>query len=339
MVRIEQNKDMSALNTFGMKVSAGCFVEYDSIADLEEMDFDSLPTPVKHIGAGSNLLFTGDFKGTLLHSGIRYIKEIGSHDGDVMVEAGAGVVFDDLIEWACSMGLWGAENLSLIPGEVGASAVQNIGAYGVEAKDIIIRVTCFDRKRRELVTFENSQCRYGYRESFFKNEDKEGRYIVVSVLFRFSTEPSPKLDYGNIREALGDREANCPKDIRDTIIAIRNSKLPDPAVTGSAGSFFKNPVVSEESFRHICEVAGPEVKVPHFVVDGGIKVPAAWLIDKSGFRGSSNGGAAVYEKQPLVIVNASGEASPEEIIALERRIMEGVKAKFGVELHPEVEHL
>lgn len=342
MIKAELHKDLSGENTFGMKVSCQCYIEYDSLEDLVKLETDTLPQPVKHIGAGSNLLFTQDFKGTILHSAIKYIREVDEQDGELLVEAGAGVLFDDFVDWACSRDLWGAENLSLIPGEVGAAAVQNIGAYGVEAKDIIVRVNCFDRRKRALVTFENAQCRYGYRESFFK-KDSEGRFIVTSVLFKLSREYSPKLDYGHIRSALQHKEKYHPQDIRNTIIAIRNAKLPDPAHKGSAGSFFKNPVITPEHFDRILsefrQMTGEDATVPHYVVDGGIKLPAAWMIEQCGFKGLRLGGAAVYEKQPLVIVNDSGNASAEDVIALERKIIAGIRERFGVILHPEVEHL
>lgn len=343
MIRIYKDRDISKRNTFGMKVSCSCYVAYDTLEDLFKMDFQEFPAPVRCIGSGSNLLFTGDFKGTLLHSGIKFLREVGHGEDEVLVEAGAGAVFDDFVDWACSLGLWGAENLSLIPGEVGAAAVQNIGAYGVEAKDIIVRVNCFDRRTCDIVTFENSQCEYGYRSSFFKSEEARDRYIVTSVLFRLSSEPCPKLEYGNIRAALDGREANAPGDVRNAIIGIRRAKLPDPSETGSAGSFFKNPVISEEHFARIEREAqaesGPDCRVPHFAADGGVKVPAAWMIERCGLKGERLGGAAVYDKQPLVIVNLTGDASPEDILSLERKIIKAVRDKFGVELHPEVEHL
>lgn len=321
-----------------MKVSCGCYMEYDSLEDLSEIDFDDIPQPYFHIGGGSNLLFTKDYPGTVLHSGIKFLKMVGDSGDDVLVEAGAGVKFDDFVDWACTLGLWGAENLSAIPGEVGAAAVQNIGAYGVEAKDIILRVNAFDLTRHEMAVIENKDCRYGYRTSVFKEEAK-GRYIVTSVLFRLTRIFSPKLDYGNIRAALQDCKAINPSDVRKVIVGIRDAKLPDPSRTGSAGSFFKNPVVSQEDFERIVSVAGEGVEVPHFQVDDKVKVPAAWMIEQCGFKGMSYGGAAVYEKQPLVLVNLSGDASPEEILALEEKVIEGVRSKFGVELHPEVEHI
>lgn len=321
-----------------MKVSCGCYMEYDSLEDLSGIDFDDIPQPYFHIGGGSNLLFTKDYPGTVLHSGIKFLKMVGDSGDDVLVEAGAGVKFDDFVDWACTLGLWGAENLSAIPGEVGAAAVQNIGAYGVEAKDIILRVNAFDLTRHEMAVIENKDCHYGYRTSVFKEEAK-GRYIVTSVLFRLTRIFSPKLDYGNIRAALQDCKAINPSDVRKVIVGIRDAKLPDPSRTGSAGSFFKNPVVSQEDFERIVSVAGEGVEVPHFQVDDKVKVPAAWMIEQCGFKGMSYGGAAVYEKQPLVLVNLSGDASPEEILALEEKVIEGVRSKFGVELHPEVEHI
>ena len=200
------------------------------------------------------------------------------------------------------------------------------------------RVNCFDLELRDMVTFENADCRYGYRTSFFKEEGK-GRYIVTSVLFRLSRKYSPKLDYGNIRAALDGVQPALPDDVRRAVIGIRNAKLPDPAVTGSAGSFFKNPVISREHFARIEAEAGPDVKVPHYDTPEGVKVPAAWMIERCGLKGRTLGGAAVYDKQPLVIVNLSGNASPEEIVSLENQVIAAVKEKFGVELHPEVEHL
>ena len=264
-----------------------------------------------------------------------------SSEGSLSVTVPAGVVFDEFCAWAAVEGLWGPENLSLIPGEVGASAVQNIGAYGVEAKDIIADIRAWDRVEGQFVHIDPATCGYGYRTSKFKTEWK-GRYIITAVTYRLSKEPKPILDYGGIRKALPEGPVT-PKIIRDTIIGIRNQKLPDPAVTGSAGSFFCNPVISREHFARIEDIArkdnGPEYQVPHYEVGDQIKVPAAWMIEQCGFKGATNGGAQVYPRQPLVIVNASGEASPQEIIGLEQRIIGTIQEKYGITLHPEVEHI
>jgi UDP-N-acetylmuramate dehydrogenase len=347
MIKTTYYQDLTKMNTFGMKVKARCFMEYDSVADLVDIEFEELARPVLHIGGGSNLLFTDDFKGTVLHSKIDFIEILeGDHEEDpIQVSVGAGVVFDDFCAWAAKEGLWGVENLSYIPGEVGASAVQNIGAYGVEVKDVISKVYCYDTQEEEFVCFPVQDCAYGYRDSIFKKPEVKGRYIVTHVVFALSREPRPVLDYGHLKEAVDALQQDItPSLIRKVIIRIRKEKLPEPSVTGSAGSFFKNPVISREHFERIEAAAkaenGSEYKVPHYdLPDGLVKVPAAWMIEQCGWKGRRSGGAAVWDKQPLVIVNYTGEAYPEEIIGLERRIVSSVKQKFGVELHPEVDHI
>ena len=335
------------MNTFGMKVKARCFIEYDSVADLVDIDFSELARPVLHIGGGSNLLFTDDFKGTVLHSKIDFIEIIEESRSKVMVSVGAGVIFDDFCAWTAKEGLWGVENLSYIPGEVGASAVQNIGAYGVEVKDVISKVYCYDTLEEEFVHFDAGDCGYGYRESIFKKPEVKGRYVVTHVVFALSREPEPVLEYGHLNQAVMESVSGhdiTPEHIRKVIIRIRKEKLPEPSVMGSAGSFFKNPVIPSEHFQRIEEAAkadyGQDYKVPHYALpDGMVKVPAAWMIEQCGWKGRRSGGAAVYDKQPLVIVNYTGDAYPEEIVGLERRIISSVKTRFGVELHPEVEHI
>ncbi len=323
------------------------YVEVTEPEDLLTLDLEALPQPLFVMGGGSNLLFTRDFPGTVLHManlGIT-LNPVISTEAEGRAEksatVAAGVVFDDFCAWAAAQGLWGPENLSLIPGEVGASAVQNIGAYGVEAKDIIDTVHAFDRQERRFVDIPGADCGYGYRTSRFKT-DWKGRYIITAVTFRLSTAPRPMLDYGGVRKALGDREPT-PQMIRETIIGIREQKLPDPKEIGSAGSFFCNPVIDKEHFARIVALAkaenGPEYEVPHYDVGDCVKVPAAWMIDQCGFKGMRLGGAQVYPKQPLVIVNATGTATPEEIIALEQRVIGTIKDKYGIELHPEVEHV
>ncbi len=309
-----------------MKVSCALYLEVESEQELLTLDWDSLPQSVMVLGGGSNLLFTNDFPGTVLHIALRHCER-----SEESWTLGAGVVFDDFCAQAAAEGLWGPENLSLIPGECGASAVQNIGAYGVEVKDILADIRAYDRVEGRFVHIDPASCGYGYRTSKFKTEWK-GRYIITAVTYRLSREPRPVLDYGGIRKAL-EGDALTPQVIRDTIIGIRREKLPDPAVTGSAGSFFCNPVVPEEVFRRI------EGNPPHYEVEGGIKIPAAWLIEQCGFKGARLGGAQVYPRQPLVIVNATGEALPQEIIGLEKQVIDAVREKFGITLHPEVEHV
>ena len=301
---------------------------------------------LKHIGGGSNLLFTGDFPGTVLHSAIRHIDVISDSDDEVLVRVGAGVEFDKLCEWAARRGLWGPENLSHIPGEAGAAAVQNIGAYGVEAKDIIREVRAFDLVSRKFLTFSVEECNYGYRDSFFKSPEGKDRYIITGIVFAFRRNGSPILEYGNLRETLLSRcPCPTPSDVRETIISIRRTKLPEVGEVGSAGSFFKNPVVSREVFDNVVRVSGrDEASVPHYPVPvpGGepwVKIPAAWLIDQCGWKGAVRGGAGVWPSQPLVIINASGDASPEEILALEECIRMSVSDRFGIVLSPEVEHI
>ena len=345
MVTVKDNFDLSGRNTFRMKVRCARFVEYDSAEELEALDFGTLPRPVLALGGGSNLLFTGDFPGTVLHGrigGIRVAAE--TPDGGVLVEAGAGVVFDDLCAWAAAEGLWGLENLSLIPGEVGAAAVQNIGAYGVEFGDLAAEVRCLELATRARRTFRVEECAYGYRDSLFKQPAVKGRFIVLSVLLRLSRAADPRLRYGNIRSALGTDTPESPAQVRDAIIRIRQAKLPDPAETGSAGSFFKNPVVPQAQFEAIEALTraelGEDAVVPHYDAgEGQVKIPAAWMIERLGFKGLRAGNAAVWEKQPLVLVNATGAAAPEEIIALESRIIAAVWEKYGIELRPEVEHI
>ena len=384
MVTRYDNCDLSGRNTFRMKVKCALYVEVTAEEDLPALDWDALPQPVLVMGGGSNLLFTKDFPGTVLHMAICHSERSEESRSEESVTCGAGVVFDDFCAWAASEGLWGPENLSLIPGEVGASAVQNIGAYGVEAKDIISGIRAWDRQEACFVDIDPADCAYGYRTSKFKTEWK-GRFVITAVTYRLSRTPQPRLDYGGVREALEESgkvpvPGTCPPpdmgrgrgpfpkgmggagtersevefpgtgtlslapgDIRDAIIGIRRAKLPAVEELGSAGSFFCNPVISREHFQRIVDTAradnGPDYQVPHYEVGDRIKVPAAWMIEQCGFKGARNGGAQVYQNQPLVIVNASGTASPQDIIGLENQVIQAIAQKYGITLHPEVEHV
>ena len=287
-----------------------------------------------HIGAGSNLLFTKDFDGVVLHSCICFARALEEDAEGVNIEVGAGIVMDDLIAQVADMGLFGLENLSHIPGEVGASAVQNVGAYGVEAKDVIREVHAVAVESGEERIFSNEECRFVYRDSIFKNEWK-GLYIITSVVFHLSKQPQPRLDYGNLRLALAGKEPT-PMNIREAVIAIRKQKLPEPADLGSAGSFFKNPIITHEHLQTILQQEHKtEAEIPHFETADGIKIPAAWLIEQCGWKGMRQGGAQVYEKQPLVIVN-TGNATAQDIITLASNITESIAQRFQITLHPEV---
>ena len=337
MVRRIENYDLSANNTFGLKARCACFLEYNAVSDLEELDLGTLPPPLFHVGEGSNLLFKGDFPGTILHSAIRYMNFRECSVDEVEARVGAGVIFDDFVAEACRRGFWGAENLSLIPGQVGASAVQNIGAYGVEVKDLISEVTAYDLVKRCEVTFCKEECHYAYRYSRFKVAPDKGRYIVTSVLFKLRRSAVPDLTYKGVKEALEGRNPQSPQEVRAAIICIRKEKLPMPSEMGSAGSFFQNPMVESSCLERLKRASGEE-HVPCYVLpDDMVKVPAAWLIDRCALKGFQIGGAAVYEKQPLVIVNRTGHATASDVLAVETEVERRVKEKFGIELQREVE--
>lgn len=334
-MNIQHNYPLLAHNTFGMDVEASVFVEYESVTELKEILLHQLCPEGKwlHIGGGSNLLFTGDFDGMILHSAIKGFEVVGENEDEVLVRAGAGEVWDDFVAYTVEKGWYGAENLSLIPGEVGASAVQNIGAYGVEAKDLIVKVDTLEVETGKERVFGNEECGYAYRESVFKHALK-GKYIVTYVTYRLSKHPSYRLDYGNVRAELEKRGCELTlENVRQTIIDIRESKLPDPKVQGNAGSFFMNPIVPRPLFE---ELQGKYPSMPFYEVDAErVKIPAAWMIDQCGWKGKQLGRAGVHNKQALVLVNCGG-ATGQEIIALSEEIQRSVLDKFGVRISPEV---
>lgn len=343
MIRIERDIDVARITTFGIHARAAAIAHYDTTEDLIGILNDtSLQRPLKHIGGGSNLLFTGDFHGTLIHCSRRtaFFSD-PDENGNLYATASAGFVMDKLCLVAADRGYWGLENLSGIPGEVGASAVQNVGAYGVEAGDLIQMVRTLDTIALKERLFSPHELEFAYRDSFFKYPENRGRYIVTEVTFALSAEAAPKLGYAHldslVKERCGDNITAMA--VREAVIAMRDAKLPDPAVTGSAGSFFKNPVVSRKTFDRICS-ENADVQVPHYdLPDNMVKIPAAWLIDRAGFKGHQIGGAAVWPKQPLVIVNLTGDATGSDVVALETAIRERVERNFGINLNPEVEHL
>lgn len=329
-------RDYSLLphNTFGMDVKASVFIEYASVEELKEV----LSLYVKdnqwlHIGKGSNLLFTGDFSGIILHSAIKGYEVIHEDTKEVVVRVGAGEVWDDFVAMTVENEWYGAENLSLIPGEVGASAVQNIGAYGVEAKDLIVGVEAIEVSTGKESIFKNEECGYAYRESVFKSSLKY-QYLVTHVSYRLKKTPCYHLDYGNIRWELEKQKVRLTlANVRQAIISIREAKLPDPKLQGNAGSFFMNPVISRKHFEALL-VDYP--LMPHYEVDAeSIKIPAAWMIDQCGWKGKRLGRAGVHDKQALVLVNLGG-ADGTEVIALSEAIQKSVYEKFGINILPEV---
>lgn len=331
---ISENRSLLPFNTFGIDVRADYVIEYKDIDELREVLGTDLLRSGRflHVGSGSNLLFTQDFRGVILHSQNKSIRVNDEDDESVYVEVGAGVVWDDFVAFAVDKGLGGVENLSLIPGEAGASAVQNIGAYGVEVSDVIVSVNGMDTESRELRTFAKDECNYGYRDSVFKRELK-GKFIVISVVFKLNKLPIYKLNYQHLEQEVMKKGTINLKNIRETIINIRRQKLPDVHELGNAGSFFMNPVISENHFKKLL-TEFPEI--PHYLIsETKEKIPAGWLIESCGWKGKRIGNAGVHAKQALVIVNLGG-ASPAEIMYLAQQIQNSVRKKFEIELTPEV---
>lgn len=325
-------------NTFGIDAHCTQFEEYSNVEELRGIlkDLNKRGGKFLHIGQGSNLLFTKDYDGTIMHSCIRGVEIVAESDKEVTVRVGAGIAWDDFVAWCVVSGLYGLENLSLIPGEVGASAVQNIGAYGAEAGDRISLVETIEAATGNLKNWANSECDYSYRHSIFKGEEK-GKYIITHVDFKLSKIFHPNLSYKGLRreveEVHGLSEAKLDAEtLRAIVLETRKGKLPDPAVMGSAGSFFVNPVVDQVKFDSLI-AQYPDM--PHFQMPDGVKIPAGWLIDQCGWKGKSLGKAGVYPKQALVLVNLGG-ASGEDIVKLSDAVRADVKGKFGIDIHPEV---
>ena len=334
---ISKHVSLLPFNTFGIDVKTDYLIEYSSVEELSAILKSELVTSSRllHVGSGSNLLFLNDFNGVVLHSLDKSINLLSMDEQSVFVEVGAGVVWDDFVDFAVNKGWGGVENLSLIPGETGAAAVQNIGAYGVEVQSVIDRVKTVEVQSRKIRDFSNFECEYGSRESVFKTAQK-GKYIVTSVVFRLERVPTFKLDYQHLEAEVLKKGAVNLENVRQTIIAIRQSKLPDPKVEGNAGSFFMNPVISKSLFTRL-QSQFPEM--PHYYVsETKEKVPAAWLIDQCGWKGKQIRNAGVHDKQALVLVNKGG-ATGAQIVSLAKKIQQSVKEKFNIKLTPEVEYI
>jgi UDP-N-acetylmuramate dehydrogenase len=336
-MRIIENYSLLKHNTFHLDVKTRWFVEYESEADLQRLLCDEyfLSQSFLHIGQGSNLLFLGDFNGVIVHSGIRGMEIEKADDTHVRLKAGASEDWDALVRYCVEQGWGGIENLSGIPGEVGASAFQNIGAYGVEAADCIEEVHARHLPTGEKRIFRKEECAYAYRHSFFKEEAHRGLYYITHVVYRLSKKPEYTLDYGPVKSRLEGREINL-QTIREVILAIRREKLPDPAVEGNAGSFFMNPHIGRAHYEALKQ---QYPAMPHYPVDEEVvKIPAAWLIEQCGLKGKTLGGAAVSAQQPLVLINRNG-ATGNDIALLAEEVRRAVQGTFGIELRPEVNYV
>jgi UDP-N-acetylmuramate dehydrogenase len=329
-MQIQQNKSLKQYNTFGINATAKEYAEFESIEDLKQIDLKK-----NHLilGGGSNILFTRDVNGLVLKNNIRGIDMLDETEDHVIVKAGAGENWHQLVLSAVDRGFGGMENLSLIPGNTGASPMQNIGAYGVEIKDIFDSLEAFSIADKTTVTFKNEDCHFGYRESIFKNKYK-GQFIICSVSFRLNKKPSINTSYGAVSQELEKMGVINPsiKDVSNAVIKIRSSKLPDPKNIGNAGSFFKNPVV-EKDLADSLKSTYPDM--PYFITGDRVKLAAGWLIEQCGWKGYRRGDAGCYDKQALVLVNY-GSATGNEIYDLSEEILQSVKEKFKVTLEREV---
>ena len=329
------NYSLKGHNTFGIDAQCRRYVELETAAEAASFLCHFAPgdEPLLLIGGGSNLLLTSDFPGTVLRSGIKGLHAVDDGDG-VLLRCGSGEVWDDVVAYCVEHGWHGAENLSLIPGDVGASAVQNIGAYGAEVKDLIVYVEAIEIGTGRCVKWYNADCEYAYRDSRFKH-DWKNRYFITAVTYRLEKAFTPRLDYGNIRQKLSEMGIVHPtaSQLRQAIIDIRNEKLPDVKVEGNAGSFFVNPVVGRAKYLELCDLYPG---MPHYAVDADHeKIPAGWLIEQCGWKGKTLGRAGVHDRQALVLVNKGG-ASGQDILRLCQAVKEDVWRRFGVEIHTEV---
>jgi UDP-N-acetylmuramate dehydrogenase len=332
---IYENVSLKKYNTFGLNVKADRLIafrhEENAVHFLRQQrgsDHDFFV-----IGGGSNLLFTGDFHGTMIHPEMEGITMEDRKDDIIIISAGAGIVWDKLVESTVNKGLGGLENLSLIPGTVGAAPVQNIGAYGVEVKDTIERVRAISLEDGSVREFTNGECSFGYRNSIFKGELR-GKYLITKVYFRLSRKPKLSIEYGSLKEEVSRLGSISLGNVRKIVINTRMSKLPDPSILGNAGSFFKNPVVSETLAK---ELMNNNPGLPVFRdLSGTAKIPAGWLIEKCGWKGKRIGDAGVYDKQALVLLNF-GKATGKDLFDLSEEIRKSVFESFGITLEREVE--
>jgi UDP-N-acetylmuramate dehydrogenase len=334
-MKIQNNYNLSKLNTFGISASAKFFVEINNENDLIELfntkEFKN--SEKLFLGGGSNVLFTKDFDGLVILNKLKGIEIVKEDSKNVVIRSMGGEMWHDLVTFTVERGLWGIENLSLIPGTVGAAPMQNIGAYGAELKNVLENVEAFNLSTGKKKIFNKEECRLGYRDSIFKNELK-GKCFISAVTLKLSKLENKNVTYKVLQEYLEKNkiEVKNSKHISDAVSAIRKSKLPDPKIIGNAGSFFNNVFIKPKELKSLQKIY-PEV--PHFDEEGVVKIPAGWLIEQCGWKGKKVGSVGVHDKQALVLVNHGG-ASGEEILKLANEIIKSVKEKFGLELVPEI---
>lgn len=332
MIREFHQISLRTRNSFGVDQQAARLAEFETPEDLRTFFAAGIPRRWLVLAGGNNILFTRDYDGVLLTPVARQITLLSDDGEEVRVRADAGVEWDDLVKWAVERGLWGIENLSLIPGKAGAAPVQNIGAYGCEAKDAIRRVEMYCVETGAMLTLDAAHCGFGYRESVFKH-DLKGKVIITAVEIALSHAPRPRLGYGDVEREVEARGGVTLRNIREAICSIRRAKLPDPAVLGNAGSFFKNPVVGAAAAERLL-AEYPDM--PHYPApEGRVKLAAGWLIDRAGMKGRREGAVGVHERQALVLVNHGG-ATGGEVIAFAHKVQETVREKFGIEIDTEV---
>ena len=334
MARIFENSDIAPRNSFGVHQVAAKIIEFDKSDELPAIFKQHITGEWMVMGGGNNILFTRDIERTIIIPCDTTIEVIAEGSQSVDIRVGAGLEWDELVEWCVERELWGIENLSLIPGKVGAAPVQNIGAYGTEAKEAITSVEMYCPESDNFITLAAEHCAFGYRESVFKQTLK-GRVIITAVTFRLSKIAKPKLDYGDVCREVESRGGATLRNIREAICSIRRTKLPDPAVTGNAGSFFKNPIV-ERATAEALLAEYPDM--PHYPAADPekVKLAAGWLIDKCGLKGYTEGNVGVHARQALVLINTTGEAKGSEVIAFAQMVQQRVAEKFGIAIYTEV---
>ncbi len=333
-MEFQNNVSLKSYNTFGLDARATHFAKVASESDVNAV-LQQWSGPIRILGGGSNLLLTRDFEDELiLHNAITGIEIIEDLAEEAHIRVGAGVVWHDLVLWSLTQNLGGLENLSLIPGTVGAAPIQNIGAYGVELKDVFVRLEAIRLSDGAPVIFHATDCAFGYRDSIFKRSAK-GQYCITRVILRLSKSPQINISYGAIRQTLAEMGITQPgiREVSEAVVRIRSSKLPDPTKIGNSGSFFKNPIIPQTQFETLRERFPNIVSYPQ--AENRVKVPAGWLIEQCGWKGKRVGNTGCYAQQALVLVNHGG-ATGAEVKAHAERIIESVRATFGITLEPEV---